>query len=557
MPHYSQPYVMELAQSLQDDVWTATHAKWKDNDLYYDLAWKVEAPGTAQIVHPQKARATINHASDQLITLEPTVSRRPLGKGKEDQELADKLEPWGALVLQRVQRTGIAPPFRSHGKNLMLYGYTASYGPIWPDTEWPMHVERGQRRRTSAAYRRELEARARETHNWSPFSLDVPHPSKFLMDPMGGKQPSFGILRVQRYLKDVMEEYPEAKLTGRPFSLVTQFVYFSEEQRMVWVTQAAVVDRPTEGVVVADGENEYGFVPFLQAYSGFGMDSGSGDAKEAVKRLAVGLLDYSKDSLEGGAVVATAITHHIRTLGFLHTFTSENATELANEMARSTVVQVQREGVWKEEMPSVPPWVLEWYLKTEQDIDMGTYGEILAGQRPAGVTTASQHAQLTAKAKLVFVVPLMQLNDMASLYLGNCGRLLKAYQDSVTLEGMLGKKRQEVTVGWEDFQDNYQFDVNFAGLDPMERAAKLEMGLALRAAAGPDGRPGTGISWQTLVEDYAQLSDVSEERKRLDREFGMAAPLLQQAILAEVERQWRENYPGLVPPADGTPGPGA
>ena len=560
MAHLSKEKIVSLARDLRNDVWTSAHTEWAEDDKYFNLEIPVEVPKWAsnRKMVPSTARSKVVHAVSQMITAEPSVKRRVLGNTKADIERSELLGPWGSYLLRNLNRQSTESPFKEFVKHLLLYGYGVIYGPIWREDIWPMFPERNGRRRNNKAWQSDMSDWERQVRTIFPFSVEVPHPTKVLLDPSQESSPSFGILHTKRWAKSLKEEYPEAmanaSIGDKDFGLVECWTYWSEDQYTMLCGTGG-------DVVLTDGENPYGFVPFMQAFSGFGQDTSFDTSESVVERRAVGLLRHIRYALRSEAQIATGLDEMIRRWAFQHLFVrTENAEEVANQMAEGVVVGLEEpQNLTWEQPPNVPNWVIAMLQERRQDAEAGTYGEVLRGQRVPGVTTAMQHAQMVSKAKALFNAPMNRLNHLGSMFLGNCAKLMTTYDAPVTIEGLWGGVQRDKKVSPKDFQANYAFEVNFEASDPMERAAEMQTGMSLRQAMGPHGMPGA-ISWDTFMNNYVRLPDVTAEREALSKEpavaLAMNSPEIQQAIMAEVQRLWNEKV-GMIPqPVPQQPPPG-
>ena len=539
MPILKAADIKRLMDSLLNDVWGATHNEWKLDRDYYELEFPVKRGPEVEKVVPPTARQKVNTFADQLVTSEPTVIRRPIRDTDISRTRAEKLQVAGVLILKNFDKFSLMPPAKAFAKHLGLYGYATIYGPGWDITRWPMHVERNGRRRTNKRYLAEIEERKNKIQSVFPFWITAPHPSKTLLDPQEGKEPTFGIYRERKYAHALQRAYPDNQDLAKiqPYQMLTCRTYWSADQ--YHMSAGANDGSETE---LMDCDNPYGFIPFKQALAGYGSDSAMDTGQIALSKLCAGLLRYVRSALEGEASVKTSLVHYIWRAANQHIFTDGDAVELARLMEDNQVVPAPggQTSIWNEAIPAIPGGMAEMMGELRSDVDQGTFGNILHGIRPQGVRTASQHAQIVSKAKQFFHVPMVQLNSIMSLFLGDCGRLLSVFEDEVTLEGTLAGKHRVETIKAEDFEDNYTFEVDYEASDPMERAASIETGLQLRSAPGPDGQPGA-IDWRTFAERFAHLGNIAEIEERIAEERGMADPATHQMVMQLVQQMWQEK----------------
>lgn len=518
----------KLEKNLVDNIWGDAHKEWITDLNYYNrkILFKLPAYFKTEKRVPSTARSLINNATSQLITSEPSVGRRPLSGSDPDKALAGEVGTWAALNLKNLSREAMTPPPKEYAKHLFIYGYSNMYAPTWLDSLWPTG--------------RRTKKRLAKLKGIYPYSTIVPHPSKILLDPSGGKNPPFGIYRTYRLLRDIRDQFglEDGELPGDDFKRVKTLTFWDKNQYLM-----------TAGGILVPGQdkdNPYeGLVPFFQCFAGFGADTAyeGGNTQTSMADLCVGILRHIRDSLKSEAFISTALDYMMYRWAYQKMYTTEDAEELAEQSAENQIVQVQDVEAQKwEQPPNVPNWVMAMLGERRADSETGTFNEILRGQRQQGVSTASQHAQMTAKAKQIFITPMQQLNHVWSLWTGHAAKLAaEVYKDPVTMQGRLGPNRLEVTMEPEDFQKNYIFDVDFEASDPMERAADIETGIALYSLPGPSGLP-PGITWQHLMTRYVKLDDVAamEEALQIDAAVNqqMASPASQQAIAAEVDRMW-------------------
>jgi hypothetical protein len=546
MPEFlSIDQLSERRRQLAEDVWAGCHKEWDEDALYYDGLYKIDVPEWIDIdrkVVPTTPRQTIDHSVDQIVTSEPLVRRPKVGDDKNAEELAATLGEWGTHLLRTFNRDALLSPGKTFAKHLFLYGYAAAYGPTWDDSVWPLRPDR-RRKDFSAA----MDKRSNNIKRLFPFRLQVPHPSKILLDPTELKQPSFGFLQTKRFIKNVREEFGKSdeQVPGREFDEIDVYTYFDENQHTVWS------ERLPDQTLLTEKKNPYGFVPFRQTFLGLGRDvsfteSVDGRKGDALASLAVGFLRFLRSQIRAKSLSATAVNHMLWRYAFQHIITSLTDEEFSTKYGQGLVisgVDSPSSAVVYEQVPNVPAWVFEFERSLDGDIEAGTFSNILRGNRPVGVDTASQHAQITAKAKQVFNNPIQQINHIASLWVGDCARLVTVFKDPVTMRGMIGKHRPEITIDGDDFQDNFNFEVDIEANDPMEQAFVLEGLFALKAA----GQLDTDTFVDEMPVGILNISN-QELKARLKKATAIEQLLLDPDIIgmqkAEVQRRWAAKMNG-------------
>jgi hypothetical protein len=108
---------------------------------------------------------------------------------------------------------------------------------------------------------------------------------------------------------------------------------------------------------------------------------------------------------------------------------------------------------------------------------------------------------------------------------------------------MIGKHRPEITIDGDDFQDNFNFEVDIEANDPMEQAFVLEGLFALKAA----GQLDTDTFVDEMPVGILNISN-QELKARLKKATAIEQLLLDPDIIgmqkAEVQRRWAAKMNG-------------
>ena len=554
--------VPKLAEDMRKSVWGQAHLEWASDQAFFDgnIADRIVVPAWAQNrkFMPATAYSKVVNAVAQLITSEPRARRHPLGDGKEAQERANTLSGWGAQVLRGFTRYSTTSPLKEFGKHLFLYGYACLYGPNWDNRLWPDFPKRGARRSSNQAWLNEKAQWEREVSAIFPFQVQVPHPTKVLLDPTAPAVPPWGILPTKRWAQTLKDEFPNiVRSSSHPEEIgfshgdlrverwepVNVWTYWSEE-RYIMVVQ--------DNITIADTENPRGYVPFIQALSGFGSDSALESNADAVASMAYGILRPIRSALVSEAQIGTGMDEMIWRWAFQHLLVERGAKTIGDAMGEFMVVETgEGNAVQWEPSPQVPNWVPGLMEDRRRDAEIGTYSQVVRGGKDPGVRTAAMHSQQVSLAKQIFNTPMQRLNHVASILLGNCARLMQVMEAPVTVTGLIEGKSRQARISPDMFQGHYAFDVDMEASDDVQRSIDMERGMALRQMAGPDGLPGA-ISWEHFMTRFAGAEDLHELRAELEQEnaikLAMASPLYQQGVM-----QRAFEIAGLSVPRQETP----
>lgn len=506
-----------------EDIWEEARAGWQTQDELYNLEYKVQRIEAASVYRPPTGPSKVDAMVDSLVTTDPVVTRKAKRPGEKHSANANKVEEWGQALLERANREEMTPPFKTMAKNFSLYGYAIGRT-AWNDTAWTKKP-----RRVTDASQAQFEA---ERATDFPFILEAPHPYRVLLPP-SKKQPEMAIDVTLRLARDVKAQYPTWDDSG------------GDEWRSVEVI--AHWDKLWQGVMIGDQSiksvpNKWGFIPYCHAYAGFGHERiKDWQAKDTIKgglhpeHLAQGLLAKSVDAIVAEAEYLTAVHHLAMSTVYRVGMTTEDAGDLAQKMAEaglSGFVGVGSLDSFKYmDMPQINQWFFQQYQIVRGNIDQGTFVGEVSGERTAGVATAYQHALILGTAKLKFGLAIMQLNNMAGIMLGQCARMVDVLGERVTVGG--------ITIGPDEIEKDFEFQVDFEASDESARLRKIETGLRMAAAQK--------ISDETFRQEWAGITDDTEEKRRIYIETAMKSPEIQQMIMDEVKRMWLEAHPAPKP----------
>ena len=462
-------------------VWNTAHGNWKtlDEPLYDDTF-------EMRVVKPAKARrlatgsGIIDGMGDTLVSAEPDVTRKTGNKDKDD-----KTEIWGRALLMQMAQEQIVPPFKVSAKFLSMLGYS-NMGLKWNQVAF----DEGR----------------------FPFYLEVPHPARILMPPFH-RQPSVAIESATVPVWEVAGKYPSARVGKKDFEQVLMIIHTSKDWISVLLDDKQVSIKP----------NVYEEVFYTHAFAGYGYEkSPSYDGPNLGPKpedFAVGLLRKVEDGIISIAEFHSAMLALALRTAYRSIFTEGDPEELARNFNAAGLGGVipKEKGVkieW-EEPPRVDPWMFQIPQTYQQAVVQGTYATEVRGFKSPGVETATQHALMLGSSRQKFDIPMKELNYMAGKVLGFAAKMVATQDISVTIGG--------VTCGKGDFEDNFDFTVDFSAKDE---------GQILRAKESGMREVGAGLSsLERYLEEAAQVSDVTGEMKRIMVNRFKQSPTIMEAVI--------------------------
>ena len=493
MPDYSQKpdsAFVDSAVAYYEDLWRETHDKWRELDSFYNRDFQVwnNTADSERLrrpnYRPSKPTNIINHAADTQMAFTPTVHRGPVGTSKTRETDADSLEPALASILIDSAMKETDHPWKVAGKYLVHYGYAVFEGPFLEMPKSYVH-----------------------DRDCNPIRIRVPNPARVLLDPTE-REPSFVVKKSMMPAYRVYELSLEKKRTRKSaveFNLddYAEDVWQEVEIVECWSDKWHSVKAADQGMIYVE-RNTLGFVPFTQAFAGFGMSpvdmESSGPAS-----LAQGMLEPIIDAIRLQAQARTAKHQILMDNAFAPLVTTQDPQEIAAQMAQGDVLQGDPNDFRVLPMQQVQQWMFQIDREYEEDMEEGTFNRALSGHREPGVTTVGQQAILSGSARQKFNLPSLQLEYCASII---ASRILQLVNTVDRLEGAIGAAGHVLKKAW--IKNNYNAKVVFEVLDPVLDLQRRQLGLQEVSMNLKD--------YETYWEEDAHVTNVSERWKRLDRQ---------------------------------------
>lgn len=508
-------------------VWTQTHAWNVTRDTFYNRTYPLWPAGVNRpILRPGKARSIIDHGVDQLLGSSPTVER--FGDTKKVEN--DQVE----LAMQAMfHQIGLQEPslsFKEAAKNLLLYGYTI----VEDDLDSVDLALARSDKPTQDAGEDEEDFKMRE-RRWKhkkkavmPFRIHAPHPNDVLLDPLQ-KVPRVAIKLQKRYAQDLVELTEGRKERGRgdvevfeirqgPFELISTLEYWTDDWHAMMVDRSAgffgVVRGAlggNHGTLLFVEPNDWGFVPFSHAFSGFGNKHAS--AVFDPRMLAVGLLDHIMDDLTAKAQQASAEQNMIIEAGFMPMGSvNEDPAALEEQLSTAQIVDLQnRNNLFYLERPNLPRQLKDIGLTLDKDMEETTFTRSLSGIRDVGVNTVGQQAILNTAGHRKFIDPGEQINQLAT----TSATHILLWTDILDLRLEIEGHKLNRTLIKGDFTAKVSFQV----VDPVLRLQEKQQALSEVQA---------GVMSLPTYWSISGRNNASGERKRLIQDTVYANPLVQE-----------------------------
>ena len=539
-------------------VWSNTHLAWKAVDALYHRTYAIWEPGLDRSEYrPSTPTNVIDHAADTQLAFEPRFHRQPVGMGDANKEAADRVEKaLGAVFADSALKETVLP-WKQLGRHLLHYGYGVVEGPMLDYTARPVvpkklkSMEEDEFKSLQTLYKS-------QQHNWNPIRYRAINPGRVLLDPYE-KEPSFAIKRSKETIKHLKElswakkEATKSK-TARDYRPVVNLFenpkqkkdFETEELIHYWTAKWHTVKIRGLTDILWTERNIWGFVPYGQAFAGFGMEPVSLDDMDP-QYLATGLLTPIDDSIVAQAQRMSADHQLLIRTAYAQLITEGEPSELALQMAREGIIQGDKEGYGILPTPAVQGWMLEVGKGVDADIERGSYTQALSGMRQEGVTTVGQEAILSTAARKKFAAPAIQLQNLATLTASRVLRLVDVMDD--TIKDFEGIGADGLVLKPGDIRHDYNVKATFEVLDPVLEMQRRQLGMQ-EVAAGLK-------SWETYQEEDARRANITQERNRILEDAVRRSPgvidrmATEVAKMMDMEKEFTGGAQEIEPGAEG------
>jgi hypothetical protein len=521
-------YISTVEHSLLG-LWADAHENWVVADAFYNGTFQVWTKAEHQersFFHPSKARDVIDHATDTQMAYNPKIKRRPIGKGNGPEKAADDIENGLEAILLDAFLREMEHPAKRGGKNMLLYGYNNYEAPLMNLDGAPKEpeIKPGESGDEFEGRMNQWEA---DKAGWNPFRVRVSNPSRILLDPTE-RVPTMGIKRGFWFAKDLKRIAKQSGSTwsageAKPFDRFKLVDYYDEDHHVVVVSRvgndgAVTHSEQVSGDIFLEEDNNYGYVPFTHAYSGFGFEPTNADS-QSTKYLAQGLLSGKIEALRIDAQAKSAVHNYLMNAVYIFIRTSDDAEVARKKLAGEVITSAERDDYEWMKVPELPQIVMQTMQRLDREIDFGTFNPILAGMSLGASATLGETALLTSAAQKKFINPGMQMDFMFTQICANILRSIDKEGKSVTVRGR--------TITPAMIRHNYSIEVKFEIVNPTQHLQEKQYAMSEVHA----NLRSTESYWE-----IARVTDTSEERRRLYRDMLMKDPRVQEMVINAVAR---------------------
>jgi len=525
-------------RSKMGELWANAHEEWRDNDAYYQRKFQVWS-NTYQgrpVFYDSTPTHLVDHAVSTLMSFSPRIHREPVGDTEQHKQDATNLEHGLKSVMDDAALQEPTIPWKVVAQYLVAHGYGIVEAPVLVGlSDRPSKPERPDYEDDEAYEAAEAIYRANRK-GFNPVRIRVPHPSTVLMNPRE-KVPSMAIKASKMTAQELHEQsimkkrrqrrrYAEIFDMGNkdPWDEVECWDYWTP----YWHVKLIANEAPPYGspssraaTPVWMERNTWGFVPFVHAFAGWGMDLA--DTGGDPKNFAQGILTPNKETIRKRTQEISAFHQILLRFAYAPMGTSRDPVTLAQAISNEGILEGDPQDFWVMNTPDVPGWALQLRSQTDSTLELGTYSSALAGVRQTGVTTVGQQAILNTAGMRIFSGVALQREHMASI-VGS--RILQMVDSVSELSDGIGANGKTLRKG--QIHSVYGVQVAFPHGEPVMELQQRQMAMS---------EYGAGLIDPMTYYETAGYENGSEIKQRLIEEAVRNLPAVRERIETLVAQQ--------------------
>ena len=564
-------------RSKMGELWSNAHEEFRDNDAYYQRKFKVWS-NTYQgrpVFYDSTPTHLVDHAVATLMSFSPRIHRDPVGDTEQHKQDATNLEHGLKAVMDNAALHEPTIPWKVCAQYLVAHGYAVVEAPVLVGLgDRPTEPVESDFDDDEAFDTAKTIYRANRK-SFNPVRIRVPHPSTVLMNPRE-KVPTVAVKASKITAQELYEQSITKKRKQRrkyaeifdmgdkdPWDEVEVWDYWTPywHVKLVANSSPAYNSSPTSRAATPlwMERNTWGFVPFVHAFGGWGMDMA--DTGGDPKNFAQGILGPNKETIRKRTQEISAFHQILLRFAYAPMGTSRDPITLAQAISNEGILEGDPQDFWVMNTPDVPGWALQVRSQTDSTLEMGTYSSALAGVRQAGVTTVGQQAILNTAGMRIFSGVALQREHMASI-VGS--RILQLVDSVSELAGGIGANGK--TLNKSTIHNVYGIQVAFPHAEPVMELQQRQMAMSEYGAGLIDPMTyyetagyenGTEIKQRLIEESVRNLPSVREKIETLvAQEMGLIDEENQAAAGQEIAARQQAMGPQIpgVPPGAGMGG---
>mgnify|MGYP001564355805 CR=1 FL=1 len=425
------------------DLLNLSRARWTTNESYFNGTYDVwgDAKGKTfpnrPSYHTPKARAMVMSPVKTQFSYEAKPAREPVGDSEHAEEYASLVERWVAAMLRQLaMRT---PVWKALNLQQLLYGKG-----VLEALRWVSQPDEDEPERDDGEDQDEFEGRLAtwewERKNWFPFRAGVIHPANFLADPWE-KQPAEVVVRKSLRVSEIEQLVQKKIALKRALADTWQAPAKGEQRRVVdeYFNKSWHAMRIKGGEMLFLERNTRAYVPYMQLYTGDGIESSERETPDAVD-MAVGIYEGNKDALKVWDQQASIRHMMLVRKGTASVYSEKTGadamTALSNAAHGDALLGFSKDQLGVIPYPDVTNDLFTEVGVMEKMLTENSFPPNLMGQKQRGVDTVGQEMLLSRAAQRIFDGIAQNQAEAATWTAENALKALVRYGNPITALGV-------------------------------------------------------------------------------------------------------------------------
>ncbi len=499
--------------------WGPLHAEQELDNQYFQLARPVNAPVEYQsdVYYPATGNSIVTTLADHVAGDSPQIKVPEANQTLKAGKRSDTLEQCYVAALGRFRDVQRADPIRALVISAGWAGQMISQGPIFDPSVWGEKPTMGKYR-SDGDYKDDMdEYEARQRTEW-PFYWKI-HDPRFVFPDPGTHGRKWVIVSCRRTVGDISAQWPswDRRIDGMsradaplPDMHEVEWLEYWDAHYRVYLAGSTPIDKIRP--------HRYGKPPFQIRSAGLGKESpGVGLVHEMYRSM----LFPVRSPLDAEIQSASQVRVMYRNTAWSTMLAPANSG--FTKMSPGKVIQIRK----AEDIAAIRPVseyradVIQGLMAEKesigQDIEQGTYPNVVKGIKAKGINSGYGQNSLVAQAKVRFGPVVVELQSLLSEFVSDFARCVEnVVAEPLPVWGPLAGGFVDVVLKPEDINGYYYNVVTVNPKLPVDRATEIEVGnLLLQVGA---------IDMDTYISDFAGYEQPGKMRLRVLRDKIMSSP---------------------------------
>ncbi len=496
--------------------WGPLHAEQEIDNQYFQLQRPVNAPAAYQsdIYYPATGNSIVTTLADHVAGDSPQIKVPEANQTLKAGKRSESLEQCYVAALTRFRDVQRADPIRALVISAGWSGQMISQGPIFDSSVW-CKTPTQEKFSTDGQYAEAMdEYEARQRTEW-PFFWKI-HDPRFVFPDPGTHGRKWVIVFCRRNVGDISAQWPDwdRKLNPGdpplPDMFEVEWIEYWDCHYRAYLAGGQLIDKIRP--------HRYGKPPFQIRSAGLGKESpGVGLVHEMYRSMLFPVRSPLDAEIQSASQVRVMYRNTAWSTMLTPTGSGFTQMEPGKVVPMRNAADIAATKPVSEYRADVIAGLMEEKRSIGQDIEQGTYPNVVKGIKASGINSGYGQNSLVAQAKVRFGPVVVELQSLLSEFISDFARCVEnVVGEPVPIWGPLAGGFVDTVLKPSDINGYYFNLVTVNPKLPVDRATEIEVGnLLLQVGA---------IDMDTYISDFAGYEQPGKMRLRVLRDKIMASP---------------------------------